>query len=167
MKYPKNNKVWISVIVSIALILPISEKKLYDLNIISSVYVKEWIFQESVFSKRAAYQKVEMLEYKSKVKNQIQNILAGKKQKTVYESWMKELRDSAYIEISLFKKPEKALSSTLFNNKNARDEVSDLKTSKNIQKNKKGISVNRAEKKKMQDLWEKMYKSVEKSKNRN
>ena len=101
----------------------------------------------------------------NKVKNQIQNILAGKKQKTVYESWMKELRDSAYIEISLFKKPKKALSSTLFNNKNARDEVSDLKTSKNIQKNKKGISVNRAEKKKMQDLWEKMYKSVEKSKN--
>ena len=100
----------------------------------------------------------------NKVKNQIQNILSGKKQKTVYETWMKELRDSAYIEISLFKKPKKPLSSTLFNNKNVRDEVSDLKTSKHIQKNKKRKLLNGAEKKKMQDMWEKMYKSVEKSK---
>tara|TARA_B100000686_G_scaffold343682_1_gene424951 strand:+ start:4757 stop:5923 length:1167 start_codon:yes stop_codon:yes gene_type:complete len=100
-----------------------------------------------------------------KVRNKIQDILAGRKQKTAYDNWMKELKDSAFIEISLFKESKNNLSSTLFNLKNKREEGSDLEASKSIQNNKKGRLVDRSEKKKMQDLWEKMYKSLEKSEN--
>ena len=103
----------------------------------------------------------------NKVRNKIQNILEGRKQKTAYENWMKELKDSAFIEISLFKEPKKNLSSALSNFKNKREEASDIDNSNNIQKEKKGKLEDRAEKKKLQDMWEEMYKSVEKSKNQN
>ena len=103
----------------------------------------------------------------NKVRNKIQDILAGRKQKSAYENWIKELKDSAFIEISLFKEPKKNLSSDMFNFKNNRDEVPDIENSKNTQNKKKGRPVDRFEKMKMQNMWEKMYKSVEKSKNRN
>ncbi len=74
MKYFNNNKIWLSAIISIGLILPISEKKLSDLNRISPAYIKEWNFQESVFSKRVANKKQEKLKYKSEVKQQIRKI---------------------------------------------------------------------------------------------
>ncbi len=51
--------------------------------------------------------------------------------------------------------------------KNNREKASGLESSKKIQKKKKGRLVDSAEKRKMQDMWEEMYKSVEKSKNRN
>ena len=102
-----------------------------------------------------------------KARNKIQDILAGKKQKTAYESWMKELKDSAFIEISLFKELKKNINPTLFNIKNKHEKASDLETFNSFQKNKKERLEDRAEKKKMQDMWEKMYKSIEKTKNRN
>ncbi len=74
MKYFSDNKIWLSSIISIAFILPISEKKPFDLNVISPAYVKEWNFQESVFSKRVAHKKNEKLKYKNKVKRQIRKI---------------------------------------------------------------------------------------------
>ena len=102
----------------------------------------------------------------NKVKNKIQDILAGRKQKTAYENWMKELKDSAFIEISLFNEPKKNLISTLSKFKKKREKASGLKIPKSIQKGKEERPLDKAEKKKMQDMWEKMYKSIEKSKNR-
>ena len=99
-----------------------------------------------------------------KVRDKIQDILADRKQKTVYENWMKELKDSAFIEKSLFKDTNKKISSILLDFKSKREENSDLETSKNIPKKNKGRFVDKAEKKRMQDMWEKMYKSVEKLK---
>ena len=66
MKY-FNNKIWLSFVISIGLILPISEKKPFDLNGISPAYIKKWNFQESVFSKRAAYEQKEKLKYRKEV----------------------------------------------------------------------------------------------------
>ena len=100
-----------------------------------------------------------------KVKGKIQFILAGKKQKAVYESWMKELKDSAFIEISLFKEPKRNLSSSLFDSKKNREDKPG--SSRKTQKKNKGRLVDRAKKRKMQDRWEEMYKSVEKSKKQN
>tara|TARA_B100000686_G_scaffold165200_2_gene172854 strand:+ start:756 stop:1979 length:1224 start_codon:yes stop_codon:yes gene_type:complete len=101
------------------------------------------------------------------VRNKIKGILAGKKEKTVYENWMKELKDSSFIEISLFKEPKKNLSSALFNVKNKGEKPSDLETSEDMQKKKNRRLVDKAERMKMQNMWEKMYKSVEKSRTRN
>ena len=102
----------------------------------------------------------------NKVRDKIQDILAGRKQKTAYENWMKELKDSAFIEISLFNEPKKNLISTLSKFKKKREKASGLKIPKSIQKGKEERPLDKAEKKKMQDMWEKMYKSIEKSKNR-
>ena len=103
----------------------------------------------------------------NKVKDQIQNILAGKKQKAAYENWMKELKDSAYLEISLFKEPKKNLSSALFGSKREREDESGLRSSGIIKKKNKKKRVESGKKKEMQDRWEEMYKSIEKSKQRN
>ena len=102
----------------------------------------------------------------NKVRDKIQGILVGRKEKSAYENWIKELKDSAFIEISLFNKPKKSISSALFNFKDKREEASDLDNYNNTQKKINGRFVDKAKKKKMQDMWEKMYKSVEKSKNR-
>lgn len=101
------------------------------------------------------------------VKNKIQYILAGKKQKSAFEDWMKELRKSAFIEISLSEDPEKKLSRDLFNSKANHNEKDDTHYSRSLHNDKKGQSLNGEKKQQMQDKWEEMYKSVEKSKNQN
>ncbi len=73
------------------------------------------------------------------VKNKIQFILSNEKQKSAYDEWMSELRKSAFIEISLFEKA-------------------------NGSSKKKRLSRNSTKKRRIQDKWEEMYKSVEKSK---
>ena len=82
------------------------------------------------------------------------------------EDWMKELKNSAFIEISLFKEPKKDSSSDLFESKKNKEDESGLKTTNKGRKRKRGKLADSAQKKKMQDMWEKMYKSIEKSKNR-
>jgi peptidyl-prolyl cis-trans isomerase SurA len=95
------------------------------------------------------------------VKNKIQFILSSKKRKSAYEEWMHELRKSAFIEISLFKKPNKY--TNLFNSKNIRRrDVDSIKA--NSLSQKKRLSRNNNKKRQMQDKWEEMYKSVKKSK---
>jgi peptidyl-prolyl cis-trans isomerase SurA len=95
------------------------------------------------------------------VKNKIQFILSSKKQKSAYEEWMNELKKSAFIEISLFEKPNKY--TNLFNSKNIRRrDVDSIKANSLLQK--KRLSRNNKKKRQMQDKWEQMYKSVEKSK---
>ncbi len=101
------------------------------------------------------------------VKNKIQYILAGKKQKSAFDDWMKELRDSAFVEISLFENPKRNISSDLYDSKNEHEEEADSGYSNDLQEEKKRRSIENKKKRKMQDKWEEMYKSVEKSKNRN
>ena len=68
---------------------------------------------------------------------------------------MSELRESAFIEKSLFEEPKEELNSKLF----------DLKTN---HKNSSGSSYSKAlirkQSEKCRDKWQEMYKSVEKSK---
>ena len=95
------------------------------------------------------------------VKNKIQFILSSKKQNSVYEEWMNELKKSAFIEISLFEKQKKY--TNLFESKNIRRRDADSINFNSLSQ-KKRLSRNNTKKKKMQDKWEEMYKSVEKSK---
>jgi len=95
------------------------------------------------------------------VNNKIQLILSKKKQNSAYEEWMNELRKSAFIEILLFEKPKKY--TNLFNSKNTRRLDPNSIKSNGLSQQKR-LSRNKTKKKKMQDKWEEMYKSVEKSK---
>ncbi len=99
-------------------------------------------------------------------KARIQNILAGKKQKSVYEDWMKELKESAYIEISLFEDPRENRSSKVFNSKKNREEGTG-ESHASSQKERNSGAQDSVKKRQMEDKWEEMYKSVEKSKGRN
>jgi peptidyl-prolyl cis-trans isomerase SurA len=92
------------------------------------------------------------------VKNKIKDILSVSKQESTYKAWISELRDSAFIEKSLFKEPKKELNSKLF----------DLKTNhKNSSDSNYSKALNKKSKLKVQDKWKEMYKSVEKSKDQN
>jgi peptidyl-prolyl cis-trans isomerase SurA len=95
------------------------------------------------------------------VKNKIRFILSSKKQNSSYEEWMNELKKTAFIEISLFEKPKKY--TNLFNSKNIRRHDADSINSNSLSQ-KKRLSRNNTKKRQMQDKWEEMYKSVEKSK---
>lgn len=100
------------------------------------------------------------------VKNKIQLILSNKKQKWAYDEWMSELRKSAFIEISLFEEAKKNKISNLFNSKNGRRHNASSVKSNGLSQ-KKHLSGDSARKRRMQDKWEEMYKSVEKSKQNN
>jgi len=102
--------------------------------------------------KAETIQKGRTLPFKE-VEAEIKNTLIKRKQKSAYEDWMSELREAAFIEISLFKESKKKLSSKAFDkNTNPKD---GSVYSKAFIKNKK---------QKAQDKWKEMYKSVEKSK---
>ncbi len=89
------------------------------------------------------------------VKEKIKKILSINKKESVYKAWINELRESAFIEKSLFKDPKKKLNSKLF----------DLKTShKNSSGSSYSKAFNKTTKRKIQEKWKEMYKSVEKSK---
>ena len=89
------------------------------------------------------------------VENKIKNILLSRKQKSAYKEWMSELRESAFIEISLFEDSKKKLSSKIFDSKTNHKDGSGSVDSKVFNKKKK---------REMQDKWKEMYKSVEKTK---
>ena len=98
-------------------------------------------------------QKGRTLPFKE-VKNKIKNILMINKQESALKAWMSELRESAFIEKSLFEDPKKKLNSK-FNLKTSHKDSSGSSYSK---------AFNKKTKLKMQDKWKEMYKSVEKSK---
>jgi peptidyl-prolyl cis-trans isomerase SurA len=88
------------------------------------------------------------------VKDKIKNILSTGKQESAYKTWMNELRESAFIEKSLFKDPKKELNSKF-----------ELKTShKDSSGSTYSKGFNKKTNRKMQEKWKAMYKSVEKSK---
>jgi len=92
------------------------------------------------------------------VENKIKSILLRRKQESAYKNWMRELRESAFIEISLFKDSTKKLSKKIFDPKTNHKASSGLVYSKTL---------NKKEKQKTQDKWKEMYKSVGKSKGQN
>ncbi len=98
------------------------------------------------------------------VKNKIQFILSNKKQKSAYEEWMDELKKSAFIETSLFEEAKKYTNLSSSVNDQRRNTGS---VKSNGLSQKKRLSRNSAKKREMQDKWEEMYKSVEKSKQTN
>ena len=98
-------------------------------------------------------QKGKTLPFKE-VENKIKSILLSKKQESAYKDWIRELRESAFIEISLFEDSTKKL----------RSKISDSKTK---HKDDSGAVDSKAFKKKNQEMldkWKEMYQSVEKSK---
>jgi peptidyl-prolyl cis-trans isomerase SurA len=95
------------------------------------------------------------------VKSKIKFILSSKKQNSAYEEWMNELRESAFIETSLFEKQKNF--TNLFKSKNTRSRDADSIKPNDLSK-KKSLSRNNTKKRQIQDKREKMYKSVEKSK---
>jgi len=92
------------------------------------------------------------------VENKINSNLLSGKQESAYKDWMRELRKSAFIEISLFEDSTKKLSAKIFDSKTNHKASSGLVYSKTLNKKKK---------QKTQDKWKEMYKSVGKSKGQN
>ena len=89
------------------------------------------------------------------VEGKIKNTLLSKKQKSAYQDWMGELRESAFIEISLFKESKKDSNSKIFDPKTNHKDGSGSVYSKSLDKKKKQKTL---------DKWKEMYKSVEKPK---
>ncbi len=102
-------------------------------------------------------QKGRTLAFKE-VEDKIKNILFKKKHKSAYKDWMSELREAAFIEISLFKESNNKLSSNIMDKRTEQKGFSDSVYSKTFNKKKN---------QKTQDKWKEMYKSVAKSKGQN
>lgn len=91
-------------------------------------------------------------------KERIGQILGQQKQKQAYDDWMKELRQSAFIEVSLFEVPDLNKSLTLKNS-------DQKKASSHKRKGKKKLRATpESRQQALQQKWEEMVKSVEKSK---
>ncbi len=89
------------------------------------------------------------------VKGRIQQVLTAQKQKEVYGDWIKELKESAFIEVTLFDDPAR--------NKSLISGV--VETGRTNGENRKELkSKNSSKRRALQEKWEAMYKSVAKSK---
>ena len=99
------------------------------------------------------------------VKGKIQNILSSEKRKSAYDNWMRELRETAFIEISLFDDPIKNISSNIIDS-NKPKKMEEVKSKrKKLPQNNKDNSIKQTKKEKMEEKWVEMYKSVAKTKN--
>ena len=90
-------------------------------------------------------------------KERVTTVLAMEKQKQGYADWMGELKKAAFIEVNLFADPDK-------NKDLASIDVEKKNTNKRKKAKKKLRSKVDSQKQNLQEKWEKMYKSVEKSK---
>jgi peptidyl-prolyl cis-trans isomerase SurA len=90
-------------------------------------------------------------------KERIHQILSMQKQKDAYEEWMNELKESAFIELSLF--DTTTTNANWISKSNGKRENKDK-----ANKNSRSKSNHVVPKQKLQKTWEEMYKSVEKSK---
>ena len=100
------------------------------------------------------------------VRGKIQNILSSKKQKSAYDSWMKELRETAFIEISLFDDPKKNISSNANGLKEPRSMGRVTSSHKESLRDNRDNFGDQTKKEQMEKKWVEMYKSVEKTKHR-
>ena len=91
------------------------------------------------------------------VKSRIHQILTMQMQKQVYEVWMNELKNSAFIEVTLF---EDAAKNTSLVSRGIEKEKNNAKFKRKMKLRSKTDSRQRD----LQKTWEEMYKSVEKSK---
>ena len=91
------------------------------------------------------------------VKNRIHQILTMQMQKQVYDVWMNELKNSAFIEVTLF---EDAAKNTSLVSRGIEKEKNNAKFKRKMKLRSKTDSRQRD----LQKTWEEMYKSVEKSK---
>jgi len=135
--------------------VPEFEKEVYRLKEgeVSDVVETEYGYH---IIKAEEIQKGRTLPFKE-VENKIKSILVNRKRKSAYKNWMSELRESAFIEISLFEDSKNKLSSKISNSKTKHKDGFGSMDSKAFNKKKK---------QEMQDTWKEMYKSVEKSKDR-
>ena len=91
------------------------------------------------------------------VKNRIHQILTMQMQKQVYDVWMNQLKNSAFIEVTLF---EDAAKNTSLVSRGIEKEKNNAKFKRKMKLRSKTDSRQRD----LQKTWEEMYKSVEKSK---
>ena len=91
------------------------------------------------------------------VKKRIHQILTMQMQKQVYDVWMNELKNSAFIEVTLF---EDAAKNTSLVSRGIEKEKNNAKFKRKMKLRSKTDSRQRD----LQKTWEEMYKSVEKSK---
>ena len=91
------------------------------------------------------------------VKNRIHQILTMQMQKQVYDVWMNELKNSAFIEVTLF---EDAAKNTSLVSRGIEKEKNNAKFKRKMKLRSKTDSRQRD----LQKTWGEMYKSVEKSK---
>ena len=91
------------------------------------------------------------------VKNRIHQILTMQMQKQVYDVWMNELKNTAFIEVTLF---EDAAKNTSLVSRGIGKEKNNAKFKRKMKLRSKTDSRQRD----LQKTWEEMYKSVEKSK---
>ena len=91
------------------------------------------------------------------VKNRIHQNLTMQKQKQVYDVWMNELKNSAFIEVTLV---EDAAKNTSLVSRGIEKEKNNAKFKRKMKLRSKTDSRQRD----LQKTWEEMYKSVEKSK---
>lgn len=92
-------------------------------------------------------------------RDRIYQILAMQKQRKAYEAWMNELKESAFIEMTLFDEVPKSDSRVLRNKGRG---INNARSYNNIKPRLNADS----QKQDLQKTWEEMYKSVEKSKGR-
>ena len=102
----------------------------------------------------------------NEVKDKIKNILSVEKQKSAYAAWVKELRETAFIEISLFDEPENNTNSDMIASRKPEKTGEVLFSERELSQNNRDDSRKKTKKEKMEARWIEMYKSVEKTKNR-
>jgi peptidyl-prolyl cis-trans isomerase SurA len=92
----------------------------------------------------------------SETKDRIYQILAMQKQEQVYKDWMNELKETAFIEVTLFEGSvqDEGLVSREFEKKDNNAPARKRKLKSSVDSSKRDL----------QKTWEEMYKSVEKSK---
>jgi len=99
------------------------------------------------------------------VKDKIKYVLSAEKQKSAYDAWMKELRETAFVEISLFDTPKKITNSGMIDSKKSEKMGGALFIDRELSQNNRAVSRKQTKKEKMEAKWVEMYKSVEKTKN--
>ena len=93
-------------------------------------------------------------------------ILSDKEKKSAYDNWMKELRETAFIEISLFDDSIKALNPDMLGSNQNMEKEGVVSGRKELSPENRDNLGKQTKKEQMEEKWVEMYKSVEKTKNR-
>ncbi len=102
----------------------------------------------------------------NEVKGKIHNKLNFENKKSAYEGWMRELRETAFIEISLFDQPKKIIKPDMVGLNKPKKMGRDNSRRNGLSQSNKDNLKKQKTKEQMEKKWVEMYKSVEKAKNR-